>query len=67
MRRCYGGMTSPDPVTQDVIQSAFVPKCVYCSTEMTRVLRDTLTESRYSLFKCEGCGWEVAVPLQDAG
>ena len=51
--------------TPSVLQTSLIPKCVYCSTAMTRRLKDTLTKTHYWLFECKDCGWEVVLPTAD--
>ena len=63
MRRRYGGMSNTDSNSGNAIQSAFIPRCLYCSSQMTGALKDTLTKDHFAIFECKDCGWEVAFPL----
>jgi hypothetical protein len=58
-------MSIIDSSTSDADQSVFVPKCVYCNSQMTRLLKDTLAKDHHAIFECKDCGWEIAVPTSD--
>lgn len=55
-------MLDTNNVSKDTISQ---PPCVYCDEPMRPVLSDRLHTSKELVhFFCEGCGWEVVVPLR---
>ena len=52
--------------TMTIVRKRALPVlCVYCDREMAPALTDRLVENQAStLFRCDGCGWEVALPLR---
>ena len=40
------------------------PQCVYCDQAMRIFLIDH-TQDPMAVFRCDGCGWEAMVPLQE--
>jgi hypothetical protein len=38
------------------------PPCVYCSKPMRALGADHLGSEPFTQFKCDQCGWEVALP-----